>query len=316
MSETPMKIFSGTSNPEFAKSVASYLKAPLGEINITRFADGEIFAKIEENVRGASVFIIQSTCPPVNEHYMELFIILDALKRASVKEITLVMPYYGYARQDRKSAPRVPISAKCMADMCATSGADRLLVMDLHSPQIQGFFNIPVDNIYASPVLSEAWVSANKGKEVTVVSPDAGGMERALFFAKKIGAKSIAMIDKRRVGANKAKAIHLVGDVKGKTALIIDDMIDTAGTLCEASEKLIGFGAKEVIAIATHSLFSGEAVERIEKSALKEVIVTDTIPASKKALACSKIKSISVAPLVAEAIKRIHNKNSISSLFK
>lgn len=311
-----MKIFSGSSNPEFAKCIASELNTSLGDLQISRFADGEIFVEIKENVRGASVFLIQSTCPPVNEHYMELFIILDALKRSSAKEITLVMPYYGYARQDRKSAPRVPISAKCIADMCSVSGVDRLLVMDLHSPQIQGFFNIPVDNIYASPLLSKAWTTSHKNKDVTVVSPDAGGMERALLFAKKIGATDIAMVDKRRTGANKAKAIHLVGDVKGKTAIIVDDMIDTAGTLCEAAKKLVDSGAKEVVAITTHPLFSGEAIERIEKSHLKEVFITNTIPASQKTLACKKIKTINVAPLVAEAINRIHNKLSVSTLFQ
>ncbi len=311
-----MKIFSGTSNPSFAESVAFYTNNKLGNLKISRFADGEIFVEIEDNIRGSNVFVIQSTCRPVNENYMELFLILDALKRASASEITLVMPYYGYSRQDRKSAPRVPISAKCMADMCSVAGAHRLLVMDLHAAQIQGFFNMPVDNLFASPTLAEAWLAEHKNQEVTIVSPDAGGMERARYFAKKIKGSNIAMIDKRRVGTNKAKAMHLVGEVKGKTAIILDDMIDTGGTLCEASLKLLECGAKEVMAIATHPVFSGPAIEYIEKSPIKKVLVTNTIPLSKEALNCKKIQSVSIAPLVAEAIKRISNKSSISTLFK
>lgn len=310
-----MKIFSGSSNLAFSKSVASHLGVKLGDINISKFADGETFVEIQENVRGSNVFVIQSTCPPVNDNYMELFLILDALKRASAVEITLVMPYYGYARQDRKSAPRVPISAKCVADICHLAGAHRLLVVDLHSPQIQGFFNIPVDNLFASPTLAEAWLAKNTNKDIVVVSPDAGGMERARYFAKKIKGAHIAMIDKRRLDTNKAKAIHLVGDVKNKTALIVDDMIDTAGTLCEAASKLLDFGAKEVMAMATHPLFSKPAIERIEKSPLKEVLVTNTIPLSEGATGSSKIKSVNIAPLVAEAIKRISSKSSISTLF-
>ena len=311
-----MKIFSGSSNLIFADTTAKCLNTNLGNIEISRFADGEIFVQIKDNVRGLHVFLIQSTCSPVNENYMELFLILDALKRASAQEITLVMPYYGYARQDRKSAPRVPISAKCMADMLSTAGADRLLVMDLHSPQIQGFFNIPVDNLLAAPVLAKSWEKFHSTENLVIVSPDAGGAERARFFAKKINGASVAMIDKRRQEPNRAKALHLVGDVKGKTALILDDMIDTAGTLCEASVKLIDSGAKEVMALATHPLFSGPAVERIEKSPLKEVLVTDTIPPlNEVAVQCKKIRTVSLAPLMAEAIKRISNKRSVSLLF-
>lgn len=310
-----MKVFSGSSNPLFSSSVAKCLNIKLGDIEISRFSDGEIFVQIKENIRGLHVFLIQSTCPPVNENYMELFLILDALKRASAEEITLVMPYYGYSRQDRKSAPRVPISAKCMADMSVVGGADRLLVVDLHSPQVQGFFNIPVDNLFASPVLAQSWQSLHSSDDLVVVSPDAGGAERARAFAKKINGASVAMIDKRRQEHNKAKALHLIGDVKGKTALILDDMIDTAGTLCEASSKLIESGAKEVMALATHPLFSGSAVENIEKSSLKEVLVTDTIPLSDKAKGCKKIRTVSLAPLVAEAIKRVSNKSSVSFLF-
>ena len=258
-----MNFFSGSSNPSFADSIASCLGTLLGAIEIYRFADGEIFVQIKENIRGQHVFIIQSACHPVNENYMELFFILDAVKRASAGEITLVMPYYGYARQDRKSSPRVPISAKCVADMLVSAGANRLLVVDLHSPQIQGFFNIPVDNLFAAPVLAKAWWSENHSKnDVVVVSPDAGGMERARAFAKKIKGAGVAMIDKRRLSSNQAKAFHIVGRVKGKTALVLDDMIDTAGTLCEAAAKLLEAGAKEVSALATHPLFSGQAIEK------------------------------------------------------
>lgn len=310
-----MKILSGSSNPIFASTTAKSLDSTLAKVEIFRFADGEIFVQVMENVRGLHVFLIQSTCSPVNENYMELFLMLDALKRASAKEITLVMPYYGYSRQDRKSAPRVPISAKCMADMISVAGANRLLVVDLHSPQIQGFFNIPVDNLFSAPVLAQAWQKSHSTEELVVVSPDAGGAERARFFAKKIKGATVAMIDKRRQEPNQAKALNLVGDVKGKSALILDDMIDTAGTLCEASVKLIESGAKEVMAVATHPLFSGEAIERIEKSPIKEVLVTDTIPLSEKASQCKKIKVVSLAPLVAEAMNRISNKKSVSLLF-
>ena len=311
-----MKIFSGNSNPLFAESIAKALNTKLGDIEISRFADGEVFVQINENVRGLHVFVIQSACPPVNENYMELFLILDALKRASAKEITLVMPYYGYSRQDRKSAPRVPISAKCVADMCSTAGANRLLVVDLHSPQVQGFFNIPVDNLFASPVLAQSWKKFySKKGNLIVVSPDAGGTERVRAFAKKIEGSSVAMIDKRRQEANKAKALSVVGDVQNKTALILDDMIDTAGTLCEASVKLLEAGATEVYALATHPLFSSSAIERIEQSPIKKVFITDTIPLKDFIKKSNKIQIVSLAPLVAEAMKRISNKNSVSLLF-
>ena len=310
-----MKIFSGGANHLFAESVASLLDSPLGKLDISRFADGEIFVRIKENVRGEHVFLIQSACPPVNERYMELFLILDALKRASAQEISVVMPYYGYARQDRKSSPRAPISAKVTADMLSVAGAHRLLVVDLHAAQIQGFFNIPVDNLFGGLVLAQTWLQEHSPEDVAVVSPDLGGMERVQFFARKIKGSSLALIHKRREEPNKAKALHLVGEVKGKTALIVDDMIDTAGTLCSAAEKLIEFGAKEVMAMATHPLFSLDAVEKIQNSPLKEVRVTNTIPLSGKAIDCEKIKSVSVAPLIAEAIKRIYSKQSISALF-
>ena len=312
-----MKIFSGSSNPEFAKSVAKNLKTDLGKIQISNFADGEIYVQIKENVRGLHVFVIQSACQPVNQNYMELFLILDALKRASAEEITLVMPYYGYARQDRKSAPRVPISAKCIADIVVTAGANRLLVVDLHSPQIQGFFNVPVDNLFAIPALVQFWRKTHpEKKDIVVISPDAGGAERARAFANKIPPASVAMIDKRRLAINEAKALNIVGEVKGKTALILDDMIDTAGTLCEASVKILEAGAKEIFALATHPLFSASAVQKIEDSPIKEVFITDTIPLTEKAKQSEKIKTVTLAPLVAEAIDRISNKKSISLLFE
>ena len=307
-----MKVFTGNANPEFAKKVSNYLDIPLGNCEISRFADGEVQVSIKENVRGLDVFIIQSTCNPVNENYMELFILMDAMKRASVREITLVMPYYGYARQDRKAEPRAPISARCVADLCQMAGAKRLLVVDLHAPQIQGFFNGPVDNLFAFPVMAEAWQKKKSSLEnIVCVSPDAGAVERTRTFAERIKSP-IAVIDKRRDRPNEAKAFHVIGDIQGKTALIIDDMIDTAGTLCVAVNNLIEHGAKEVYAIVTHPVFSGPAMERIEKSRLKEVWVTDTIPIKQKS---NKVHCISVAPLVAEAMKRIHSKGSVSALF-
>lgn len=310
-----IKLFSGSSNLGFSNSIARCLSTSLGKLSISRFADGETFVQIEENVRGLHVFIIQSTCPPVNDNYMELFLILDAFKRASAKEVTLIMPYYGYSRQDRKSSPRVPISARCMADMLALSGVKRVLVLDLHAPQIQGFFNIPVDNLFASPVLAKTWKEFYSCEDLVLVSPDAGGAERARAFAKKIGKVPVAMIDKRRLDNNKARALHLVGDVRGKTALILDDMIDTAGTLCEAAQKLLQFGAKDVFAMATHPLFSKDAIKNIQNSPLKKVFITNTIPLSPQALKCKKIHNIDLAPLVAKAIKNIFNNHSVSSLF-
>ena len=307
-----MKVFTGNANPEFAKKVSNYLDIPLGNCEISRFADGEVQVSIKENVRGLDVFIIQSTCNPVNENYMELFILMDAMKRASVREITLVMPYYGYARQDRKAEPRAPISARCVADLCQVAGAKRLLVVDLHAPQIQGFFNGPVDNLFAFPVMAEAWQKKKSSLEnIVCVSPDAGAVERTRTFAERIKSP-IAVIDKRRDRPNEAKAFHVIGDIQDKTALIIDDMIDTAGTLCVAVNNLIEHGAKEVYAIVTHPVFSGPAMERIEKSRLKEVWVTDTIPIKQKS---NKVHCVSVAPLVAEAMNRIHSKGSVSALF-
>lgn len=344
-----MKIFTGNANPKFAKKVANHLNIPLGNCEISRFADGEVQVSIKENVRGSDVFIIQSTCAPVNENYMELFILMDAMKRASAQEVTLVMPYYGYARQDRKAEPRAPISARCVADLCQTAGAKRLLTIDLHAPQIQGFFNVPVDNLCAFPVMAKTWLE-KKGdlKNVVCVSPDAGAVERTSSFAKIIKSP-IAIIDKRREKPNSASAFHVIGDVKNKTALIIDDMIDTAGTLCTATDRLIQHGAKEVYAVATHAVLSPPALHRIKNSQLKEVWITDTIPLklaqpttswinpseknnqdtvpqkytenekenlSKKNSQnlIQKIHCVSVAPLVAKAMQRIHSKGSLSDL--
>jgi ribose-phosphate pyrophosphokinase len=310
-----LKIFSGNSNKEFATKVARAAGVELGYSSINRFADGEIQIEIHESVRGDSVFVIQSTCPPVNENYMELFIMLDALKRASAAEITAVLPYYGYARQDRKVAPRAPISSKCMADLLTAAGATRVVTVDLHAAQIQGFFNVPVDHLFAIPTLARAWREKyGHGEEFVAVSPDAGGVERTRAFAKRIECP-IAIIDKRRSGPNEAKALHLIGDVRDKTAIIVDDMIDTAGTLTQAVDSLIKNGANKVIAVATHAVLSGPAISRLIESPIERVLATDTIPLSQAALASNKIETVTVAPLVAEAIRRIYGNASVSSLF-
>lgn len=312
---TGLKIFSGNSNPDLAKKVAEAAGVELGYCQISSFADGEIQVEIHESVRGQDVFVIQSTCPPVNQNYMELFVILDALKRASAAQVTAVIPYYGYARQDRKVAPRAPISAKCMADLITTAGADRVVAVDLHAAQIQGFFNVPVDHLFAIPTLARAWrETEGYGPDYVVVSPDAGGVERCRAFAKRLEA-SMAIIDKRRSGPNEAKALHLIGDVRDKTAIILDDMIDTAGTLTQAVDSLMKNGAKRVFAVATHPVFSGAAISRIVESPLEKVWVTDTIPLKEAAQNCGKIQVVSVASVVAEAIKRIHGNDSVSSLF-
>lgn len=310
-----MKIFAGSSNPDFAQKVAECAGIPLGHSEISTFADGEIQIEIKENVRGRRVFLIQSACPPVNHNYMETFFMLDALRRASAREITLVLPYYGYARQDRKVAPRAPISAKCVADLITTAGANRVLSVDLHAAQIQGFFNCPVDHLFAIPTLARAWAETKGGGEdFVVVSPDAGGVERVRAFAKRIQC-SIAIIDKRRTAPNEAKALHLVGDVKGKKAIILDDMVDTAGTLTQAVDSLLDNGAKQVFAICTHPVLSGPAISRIAESRMEELWVTDTIPLREQAKECGKIKVVSMAPVVAEAIRRIYGNDSVSSLF-
>jgi ribose-phosphate pyrophosphokinase len=310
-----LRIFTCNSNKAFAEKVAEHAGMRLGQSTISRFADGEIQVEIQESVRGASVYVIQSTCPPVNENYMELFVTLDALKRASAKNIVAVIPYYGYARQDRKVAPRAPITAKCMADLLTTAGASRVLCVDLHAAQIQGFFNCPVDHLFAIPTLAQYWKdNYGMGKDYVVVSPDAGGVERARAFAKRIDC-SMAIIDKRRSGPNVAKALHLIGDVRDKEAIIVDDMIDTAGTLTQGVDSLLNNGAKRVFAVATHALFSGPAIQRITESGLEKVIVTDTIPLSEKSRECGKVVVTSMAPVVAEAIQRIYGNASVSSLF-
>ncbi|MCX7674794.1 MAG: ribose-phosphate pyrophosphokinase [Bdellovibrionaceae bacterium] len=310
-----LQIFSGNSNPALATRIAHLLNLPMGQARVSRFADGEVQVEIQESVRGNHVFLVQSTCPPANDNYMELFIMIDAIKRASPKSITAVIPYYGYARQDRKVAPRAPITAKLMADLLMASGIGRMVSIDLHAGQIQGFFNVPVDHLYAIPTLTRYWRETHgAGDQYVVVSPDAGGVERARAFAKRIEC-SMAIIDKRRSGPNEAKALHLIGEVKGKTAIIVDDMIDTAGTLTQGVDILYRNGAKGVMAVATHPVLSGPALNRLQESPIEKVIVTDTIPLREAARACQKIEVISVAPLLAEAIQRIHGNASVSSLF-
>jgi ribose-phosphate pyrophosphokinase len=308
-----MKLFSGNANPALAQAVADYLGTPLGRARVTRFSDGEIQVEIQENVRGLDCFVLQSTSAPANRHLMELLIMVDALRRSSSRRITAVIPYYGYARQDRKVAPRVPITAKLVADLISTAGTDRLLCIDLHAGQIQGFFNIPVDNLYATPVLLPA-IRQRFGSDVTIISPDAGGVERARAYAKRLDAP-LAIIDKRREQANVAQIMHIIGDVKGQKCVIVDDMVDTAGTLTEAARALKDAGAHGVYATITHPVLSGPAIERINNSSLQEMIVTDTIPLHDGARACDRIHVVSIANLLGEAIRRITNEESVSSLF-
>ena len=309
----PVLVFSGRSNPDLAESICQYLKVPLGRRVIRDFADQEIFVKIDENVRGGDVFIIQSTCNPGNTNLMEMLVMIDALKRSSAKRITSVLPYFGYARQDRKVEPRVPITAKLVANLLETAGTDRILTMDLHAGQIQGFFNVPVDDLFAMNVLVK-YIKGLSLENLIVISPDAGGVERARAFAKRLGT-SLAIIDKRREVANEAKAMHIIGDVKGKVAFIVDDMIDTAGTLVEATNALLREGAKEVHACCSHAVFSGPAAERINTSAIKSIVATNTIPLPDTLKNSPKIKILSVAPLFGETILRIHREESVSSLF-
>ena len=308
-----LKVFSGRANEGLSQEVCHYLKIPLGDILISNFSDGEILVQINENVRGQDAFVIQPSCFPGNENLMELLIIIDALKRASAKRITAVIPYYGYARQDRKVQPRVPITAKLVARLITASGADRVLAMELHAGQIQGFFDIPVDHLYARPVLVDYFRSL-KLKNLVVISPDAGGVERARTYAKKLNV-SLSIIDKRRDQPNVSEVMHVIGDVKGKDTLIVDDLIDTAGTLTQAANALLKHGARSVRACATHPVLSGPAVQRIEKSDLTEVVVTNTIALREEAKKCEKIRLLSVAHLFGEAINSIHNETSISSLF-
>ena len=309
-----LKIFAGNSNPPLAAAISEHLNIALGEAVVEKFSDGESKVEIKENVRGADVFVLQSTSAPGNDHLMELLLMLDAFKRASAMRITAVIPYYGYARQDRKVIPRVPISAKLVADLITTAGASRMLTMDLHSGQIQGFFDIPVDNVYATPVLLDYLKKQLNHHEVTVVSPDAGGVERARAIATRLDA-SLAIIDKRRVGPNVVAEMNIIGDVKNQVAVLVDDMVDTAGTLTMAAEALQKEGAARIIGCCTHPVLSGPAIKRIEESPLEQLIVTNTISLAAEAQACKKIKSLSVAHLIAEAIRRTHEEESISTLF-
>ena len=310
--DSNIKIFSGNSNPELSKKIASFLNIPLGNATLKRFQDGEIHLSVNENVRGQDVFVIQSTSPPVNENIMELLIFIDALKRASADKITAVVPYYGYSRQDKKSKPRTPITAKLMADLISKAGAHRLLSIDLHAPQIQGFFDIPVDNLLSGVTFAKEWKKHNVKNNHVVISPDSGGVERALNFANRISVP-VAVIDKRRPEPNKAKAFSLIGEVTGKNAIIFDDMIDTAGTLTESVDILVKNGAKQVSAIATHGIFSSKALKLLNDSKLSSVWVTDTI--CQKANNSSKLKVVSMAGIIAEAIICIHKRESVSSLF-
>jgi ribose-phosphate pyrophosphokinase len=306
-------LFSGRSNLPLSKSICKYLKLPLGKSKVDNFSDGEIIVKIQENVRGRDVFIVQSTCHPGNENLMELLIMIDAIKRSSAKRITAVIPYYGYARQDRKAESRVPITSKLVADLIYSSGANRVLTVDLHAGQIQGFFNIPVDHLYAMPILVK-YIKGLKLKNLVVVSPDAGGVERARAFAKRLSAK-LAIIDKRRDKPGVAQAMHIIGNVKNKNVFIVDDMIDTAGTITEATRALVDKGARAVYAICTHPVLSGPAIERLSGANIKQVLVVNTIPLNGKEKVCKKIKILSIASLLGEAIKRIHKEGSVSCLF-
>lgn len=307
------KIFCGTANEALTDEICAFLGLDRGKATVTRFSDGEVYIQVLENVRGSDVFVVQPTCFPVDEHLMELLLMVDALKRASARRITTVIPYYGYARQDRKDKPRVPVSSKLIADLLTTAGAHRALVVDLHAPQIQGFFNIPVDHLFASPVLVDHFRKMMLPR-LTVVSPDAGGVERARFFAKKIDA-ALAIVDKRRTDMNVAEVMHVIGDVRDRTCLIIDDIIDTAGTLVKTADALINAGASQVFACASHPVLSGQAIERISKSKLEQVVVTNTIPLTEQAKAEPKIKVLSIAGLLGRAIQSIHEETSVSTLF-
>ena len=308
-----MRVFSGNANMPLAQKICEKLGVTLGKANVSTFSDGETRVEINENVRGMDVFIIQSTCTPVNVTLMELLIMIDAMKRASADRITAVVPYYGYARQDRKVAPRAPISAKLVADLITTAGAQRMLSLDLHAGQIQGFFNIPVDNLFATAVLID-YMKDNYQDNTVVVSPDTGGVERARAFGKRMGA-SLAIIDKRREGPNEAQVMNIIGNIKEKRVIILDDMVDTAGTVVQAANALTDAGALEVSVCCTHPVLSGPAIDRIESSNIKEFIVTDTIPLSEKAAQCKRIKVLSVSGLLSEAVRRIYYNDSVHSLF-
>jgi ribose-phosphate pyrophosphokinase len=307
-------LFSGNANPELAAEIARVLDTPLGEARITRFSDAETFIEIRENVRGLDTYIVQPTCSPVNDNLMELLIMCDALRRASAASITAVIPYYGYARQDRKVAPRTPITSKLVADLLVTAGVSRVVCVDLHAGQIQGFFNIPFDHLHALPVFLDDYLKVKFDREAVFVSPDAGGVERTRAYSKRLDA-SLAIVDKRRERANESEVMHLIGDVKGRDCIIVDDIIDTAGTLCNAARAVMDNGAKSVVACASHGVLSGPAVQRIEDSPLTEVVVTNSVRMSDRVRASKKIRTISLARLLGEAIRRIHNSDSVSSLF-
>lgn len=314
MPSESIKLFAGSSNPQLARDIAEVVDVPLGKIRLERFSDGEMFVEIGENVRGADIFVIQSTSSPANENLMELLIVLDALKRASARSICAVVPYYGYARQDRKVQPRTPITAKLVADLIAAAGATRVMSVDLHAGQIQGFFDIPFDHLFAMPVLLKDIKKRFESEDTVIVSPDAGGVERARAYAKRIGSQ-MAIIDKRRPEPNVAEIMNIIGDVDGKHAVIIDDMVDTGGTLVAAAAALKEHGATSVASYASHGVLSGPALQRIEGSSIERLVFTDTIALSEQAIACKKIEVISIAPLLAKAVKRIFLGESVSSLF-
>lgn len=308
-----LKIFSGRAHPALTAEICEYLNLAAGKVTAYNFSDGEIFCQIEENVRGSDVFVVQPTCQPVNENLVELLVMLDAFKRSSASRVTAVVPYYGYARQDKKDQPRVPITSKLVADLLSRAGADRLLTMDLHAAQIQGFFDIPVDHLFAAPVVLDA-IRELDVPNLMIVSPDAGGVERARAIAKRLNA-GLAIVDKRRVSPNEAEVLHVIGDVSGRDVLILDDIIDTAGTLIKTVEALRSHGARQVFAVGVHGVLSGPALERLENSDIQGVMVTNTTPLEEKLEQCSKIQPLSVAPLLGEAIRRIHENSSVSSLF-
>ena len=309
----PFAIFSGNAHPALAQSLCQHLGQPLGSAKVERFADGEVYVEINQNVRGVNCFVVQPTCTPVNDNLMELLVMTDALKRSSANPIVAVIPYFGYARQDRKTKPRTPISARLAADLLTAAGVHRVLAMDLHAGQIQGFFNIPVDHIYAMPVMMD-YLKTKFGSETVIVSPDAGGVERARAFSKRLDA-GLAIIDKRRPAPNVAELVNIIGDVRGRDAIIIDDMVDTAGTLCAAAKGLTEKGARGVYACISHGLLSGPALERIHASTIKELIITDSIPPRPEVKVSPKVRVLSVAHLLGEAVKRIHMGDSLSSLF-
>jgi ribose-phosphate pyrophosphokinase len=309
-----LKLFSGNANRPLAEEIAQYLHVPLADAEVSRFSDGEVFVQFNENVRGADVFVVQPTCPPVNDTLMELLIMVDALKRASAHRITAVLPYYGYARQDRKVQGRVPISAKLVADLIQAAGVHRLLALDLHAGQIQGFFDIPVDHLFAAPVVMIDYLRKRDLQDPVIVSPDAGGVERARAIAKRLSA-GLAIIDKRREGPNSAVAMHLIGDVENRDAIVIDDMIDTAGTLIQAVGAIQREGARRILACGVHAVLSGPAIERIKASPIEEVIVTNSVPLTQDKRTAARITVLTVAPLLGEAIRRIHDEESVSTLF-